>query len=93
MLKKWMKGYPRKLQRQMMLIDNLWTISKKEGTDIFVVLHVVLELIGTGITDQAILKQRFRESLDREKAQFAADPEAYHARLEGWLDARLEARG
>ena len=93
MLKDWMKGYPRKVQEQMMFVDNCWEIARKEETDVFVVLNVVLELLGSGITDQEILRQRFREVLDREKAVFAADPDALHARLEGRLDAMLTARG
>lgn len=93
MLKEWMKGYPKKLQRQMMLADGFWKLSQKENTDIFVVLQAVLELRGLGITDRDILKQKFREILDMEKALFTADPNAYYARLEGRLDEMLAARG
>ena len=93
MLKDWMKGFPKDVKRQMVFIDNVWEIARKEETDFFVVMHAVLELLGTGVTDQEILKQMFRESLDREKAMFAADPDAFHARLEGRLDAMLTARG
>lgn len=89
MLKDWMKGYPKKVQRQMMLIDDLWTVSKKEKTDILVVLQAVLELLALGITDQEILKPKFHEILNREKALFTEDPNAYYVRL----DAILAARG
>lgn len=92
MLKSWMKGLPKDLKRQAMFVDNCWEIARKEETDFFVVMNVALELLGTGITDQEILRERFRESIDREKALFAAGPAAYHAQLEGWLDARLAAR-
>ena len=93
MLKDWMKGYPKKVREQMRFVDNIWEIARKEETDFFVVMNVVLELLGSGVTDQEILRQRFRESLDREKAMFTADPDAFHARLEGRLDAMLTARG
>jgi hypothetical protein len=93
MLKDWMKGFPKKLQRQMVFADNLFEIAKKEETDFFVVACVVLRLMELKITEPSKLKEAYRKVLDREKAKYAKNPAAYQSELKYFVDAMLAARG